>query len=103
MHKVPAMGQLGRGSDVFGPFAKFDIIGQDGPTATRGDGLVAIETQGAHQPKSTRVLPAHGAAKGFSGVFDQLQVEIMCNGQKRIYIDRMSKGVHRNQLRRFRA
>jgi hypothetical protein len=91
MHKIPAMRQLGRCRDVFGPFAQFDIIGQDGPTATCGDGLVAIETQGAHQPKSTSVLPAHGAAQGFGGVFDQLQVEVMCYSQKRIYIDRMPK------------
>ena len=57
VYKLPTVRYLGLGGDMFGQFAQFFIVEQEHTAATRGDGLVAVETQGPDFPECSR-MPA---------------------------------------------
>ena len=59
---LPSMRQFRRGGDVLGAPGELRIVGDDGASPAGGNGLVAVEAEGTHEPERAGMSSANGAA-----------------------------------------
>ena len=74
MAEFPAVRHLGLGGEVLGVFSHGGILEQQHAAAAGGDGLVAVEAEGADLGKGAGVLPFIEAADALGGVFHHLNL-----------------------------
>ena len=70
------MRNLAGGRQVFSFGSQISIICQDSPATTGGDGLIAIEAEGAQKPEGAGVLLADITAQRLCRIFDHNQMKV---------------------------
>ena len=92
--ELPAMRYFGLGSKMFGKCPQVLVHKQQHAAAARGDGLVAVETQGPHLAEETGMSAFIFAANAFGSILNQFDMPFCADFGQLLNTDGMSKSMH---------